>query len=237
MQKRIWELDALRGICVLGMVIVHFVYDLVELYGLVQWEYPALFIFVKQWGGVLFLLISGISVTLGKHHIRRGLIVFVAGLVCSLVTVGMYLLKFAGNGIIIYFGVLHCLGICMLLWQLVRKLPTWIMAILGIVLAVIGLWLAEAVRVEFFWLVPFGVLPYDFLSSDYFPLLPNFGFFLLGAVIGKTAYRRKESLLPKINADNLIIRFFTGCGRHSLWIYLLHQPLLSGIFYLILLLK
>ena len=35
-KQRIWELDALRGICVLGMVAVHFVYDLVELYALVD---------------------------------------------------------------------------------------------------------------------------------------------------------------------------------------------------------
>ena len=73
MKQRIWELDALRGLCILGMVAVHFVYDLVELYGLVQWQYPALFSFIKDWGGVLFLVLSGICVTLGRSHIRRGL--------------------------------------------------------------------------------------------------------------------------------------------------------------------
>ena len=35
MKQRIWELDAFRGICVLGMVVVHFVYDITELYSLV----------------------------------------------------------------------------------------------------------------------------------------------------------------------------------------------------------
>ena len=38
MKKRIWELDAFRGICILGVVFVHFVYDLVELYRIVDWE-------------------------------------------------------------------------------------------------------------------------------------------------------------------------------------------------------
>ena len=60
MKKRVWELDAFRGLCVLGMVIVHVVFDLIELYALVDWEYPKWFLFVMQWGGLLFILISGI---------------------------------------------------------------------------------------------------------------------------------------------------------------------------------
>ena len=56
MQKRIWELDALRGLCVLGVVVVHLIYDLVELYEIIDWEYPVAYEFLQQWGGVLFLL-------------------------------------------------------------------------------------------------------------------------------------------------------------------------------------
>ena len=87
------------------------------------------------------------------------------------------------------------------------------------------------------WFMIFGLPWMGFASSDYFPLLPNFGFFLLGSALGKTLYRKKESLLPKVNEKNILIRFFAGCGRQSLWLYLLHQPVLSGIFYLILMLK
>ena len=50
---------------------------------------------------------------------------------------------------------------------------------------------------------------------------------LLGAVIGRTAYRKKQSLLPRVNAANPVIRFFSFCGRHSLLIYMLHQPVLT----------
>ena len=101
MKKRVWELDAFRGLCVLGMIAVHFVYDLVDLYGFLDWEYPAAFTFIKNWGGVLFLLISGICVTLGRRSVRRGLIVFFCGMICSAVTAGMYFLNFSGKGIII----------------------------------------------------------------------------------------------------------------------------------------
>ena len=237
MKKRIWELDALRGLCILGMVVVHFVYDLVDLYGLVQWEYPPLFTFVQQWGGVLFLLISGICVTLGSRCIRRGLLVFGCGIVVSIVTWGMYYFGFSGKSIIIYFGVLHCLGLCMLLWPVFRKLPHWALAVIGLVLVAAGFCLQTLEPASTFWLMPLGLPWKGFASSDYFPLLPYLGFFLLGSALGKSVYRNKESLLPKVNTRNPIIRFFLLCGKHSLWIYLLHQPLLSGIFYLIIILS
>ena len=228
MKKRIWELDALRGLCILGMVIVHFVYDLVELYALVPMAYPKWFAFVKDWGGVLFLLLSGTCATLGSGHTRRGLLVFACGMVCTAVTLGMYLLGFSGKEIIIYFGVLHCLGVCMLLWGGFRKLPTWALGVLGAALTAAGLWLRTR-YVSFPWLIVLGFAPDWFASSDYFPLLPNLGFFLLGAVLGRTVYRQKTTRLPKVNAERPALRFLTLCGRHSLGIYLLHQPILAGI--------
>ncbi len=233
MQKRIWELDALRGLCILGMVAVHFVYDLVKLYQLVEWEYPAAYAFVVDWGGVLFLLISGVCVTLGRRHLRRGLIVLGGGMLCTLATWGMYHFGFTDRSIIIYFGVLHCLGICMLLWQTVKKMPAWLLAVLGILLIAGGFWVRNLPRVDFPWLIPLGIRPHQFYSSDYFPLLPNFGYFLVGAFLGRTAYRKQVTLLPGINSERPFLRFLRFCGRQSLWIYLLHQPVLSGIFYLV----
>lgn len=233
MKKRIWELDALRGLCILGMVVVHVIYDLVELYGLIEWEYPPLFTFVQQWGGVLFLLISGICVTLGSRCIRRGLLVFACGLVVSGVTYGMYHFGFATKSLIIYFGVLHCLGMCMLLWPVFRKLPHWALALVGIALVAGGFYVRSLPWVDTHYLMPLGIPWKGFASSDYFPLLPYLGFFLLGSALGKSVYRNKETLLPRVNTKNFLIRFFLLCGKHSLWIYLLHQPILSGIFYLI----
>ena len=57
MNKRIWELDVFRGICILGVVAVHAVYDLVELYHIIDWQYPAWFSLVKNWGGLLFVVL------------------------------------------------------------------------------------------------------------------------------------------------------------------------------------
>ena len=229
MKQRIWELDAFRGICILGMVIVHFVYDLVDLYRIIPWEYPAWFRFVKDWGGVLFLLISGISATLGRRSVRRGLIVFACGLIVSAVTYGMYRLGFAGKGIIIYFGVLQCLGTCMILWPVFKKLPRWALLILGVCFVALGLWMDAQSGVQTYFLMPLGLPWAGFVSSDYFPIFPNLGYFLVGAALGRTVYASKQTLLSKVNDNGAILRFLCGCGRHSLWIYLLHQPILSGL--------
>lgn len=234
MKKRIWELDVLRGVCILGMVVVHLIYDLQTFFSLPFLADSRLFDLIKQWGGVLFLLISGICVTLGSHPVRRGLIVFACGLICSAVTAGMYFLNMADKSIIIYFGVLHCLGVCMLLWPLFKRLPVWALGLLGLGLTVLGLWISGNVVVDFPWLIPLGLVPGDFASSDYFPLLPNLGFFLAGAFLGKTLYRKKETLLPRVNPANPVLVFFTRLGKWSLPVYLLHQPVITGLLYLIL---
>jgi hypothetical protein len=108
---------------------------------------------------------------------------------------------------------------------------------IGAVLAALGLYLQSRVFGTGMALMPLGFVPEGFASSDYFPLLPNLGYFLLGAVLGRTVYRKKESLLPKVNDRNCVLRFLQLCGKQSLWIYLLHQPLLSGLCWLLSLLK
>jgi len=230
MKKRIWELDALRGLGMLGVIAIHATYDLIYLFGVWQPKDTTLFDFGQDWGGVIFLFLSGICVTLGSRSVRRGITVFGCGMLITAVTVGMYLLDFAGRGIIIYFGVLHCLGVCMLLWQLLRKSPTWLLAVLGVLLAAVGLyWKFSDIRIATDWLTVFGLPSYHFSSSDYFPLLPNFGYFLIGAFLGRTLYKKKESLLPMVNERNLLVRPLCFIGRHSLLVYLLHQPLIAAI--------
>ena len=234
MKKRIWELDALRGLFIAGMVLVHLTYDLVDLYGVIPKDGLTIYKFLLDWGGILFFLISGICVTLSTHCEKRGILVFCMGMVCTAVTAGAVLLKLADPSLIIYFGVLHCLGLCMMLWPLFRKLPPWALGLIGAVIIAAGLYLDRCVRVDFPWLIPLGLYTRGFASSDYFPILPNLGYFLVGALLGRTLYRDKESLMPNANLKNPVIRFFLFCGKHSLIIYLLHQVVLVGVIGLIL---
>ena len=228
MKSRIWELDAARGLALLGMLIIHFVYDLVDLFGVFSWQEPGWYLFIKNNCGFVFLVISGISATLGSRCLRRGIQVFLCGLLCSAVTAGMYLLGLADQSIIIYFGVLHCLGVCMVLWHWLRRLPGWCLTVLGLVLTAAGLVLAR-IYVDAHWaLIPLGICPVWFHSSDYFPLLPNLGFFLLGAALGRVVYREKKTRFPGSVADCPPIRLLRTMGKHSLLIYLLHQPVLAG---------
>lgn len=227
MNKRIWELDVLRGIMILGVVIIHLLFDLQYFLGIDVVKDPVLQYCLDRCG-FLFVVLSGLCVTLGKHHIKRGLQVFACGMLITAVTAGMYFLGLVDKFIIIYFGVLHLLGVCMLLWALFRKLPPWAAAIFGVGFVALGVWL-RSVRGESFWLVPLGVTFPGFSSSDYFPLLPHLGWFLLGASLGPLLYKEKRSKLPWKYQNSAVARFFGFCGRHSLWIYLIHQPVLYGI--------
>ena len=228
MKKRIWELDVFRGICILGVIAVHCVYDMVELYALVNWDYPVIFTFIRDWGGVLFLLLSGTSITLGHHHIRRGLVVFGCSMLITLVTFVMSRLNMLNSAFIIRFGVLQCLGSCMLLWSIFRRLPKWALAAIGLALVIVGLYFST-LRVETNWLYPIGLITPAFSSGDYFPLLPHFGFFLIGAAAGRIFYAQKKTLFPWVNEKSILLRPLILLGRHSLWVYLLHQPILNGL--------
>lgn len=229
MKKRIWELDAFRGLALMGMIGIHLIYDLVDLFGVIHWQQPVGYLLFKNNYGLLFLIISGISVTLGRRSVKRGLQVFCCGFLCTAVTAGMYFIGMTDSSIIIYYGVLQCLGTCMMLWPLFKKLPNWALVGLGLSMVAVGLWLRGRWFDSPALLIPIGIAPWWFASSDYFPLLPNLGYFLLGAVIGRTLYRTKESRLPESFSTNEFVRFLRYCGEHSLMIYLLHQPILGAL--------
>jgi uncharacterized membrane protein len=222
MKHRIWELDALRGACILGMIAVHLVFDLQIPTG------PA-FAFVQNWGGVLFFLLSGLCATLGSRPLRRGAVVLGAGLLCTAVTWIGRAMGMLPDYMVIRFGVLHCLGLCMILWPVFRKLPWGLRAVLGSGLAVLGIYLTKQVTVSFAGFAWLGLLYPSYSSADYFPLLPYLGFFLLGSCLGNLLYRQRASKLPQWEGI-WIFRALQWCGRYSLFIYLLHQPLLMLLF-------
>ena len=234
-RQRIWELDALRGICILCVVVVHALFDLVYFAGL-KLELPAWYLFIQQYGGVIFIVLSGCCATLGSRSFRRGLVVFGCGLLITAVTWGMYRFGFAERDVVILFGVLHLIGACMLLYPLFRRLPTALLVPMGAVLVVTG-YLMQSVTVEQRFLFPLGLVYPGFTSGDYFPLLPHLGWFLLGVCVGRTLYREKRTLLPGRAGSSAPARALCWCGRNSLWIYLLHQPLVFGAVELALILR
>ena len=218
--KRIWELDAFRGFCIIGVIIVHLVYDLRMFFGIFTDTHPV-FDFIQQNGGILFVVLSGICITLGRHNIKRGLLVAAGALVITLVTTLM------GGGVQIYFGVLHLLALCMLTYGIYKKLPPVLTLVIGTTIVITGYWFMTF-TVNNPYLFPLGLLAKGFYSADYFPIFPYLGFFMIGTFLGKTIYKKKETLFPKVNEENIIVRFFSWCGRMSFFIYLGHQPILYG---------
>jgi uncharacterized membrane protein len=179
----------------------------------------------------LTLSYSKAQKTLTKNNmqfkfIRRGLFIFSLGLLITFVT-WIYLPR----GFIV-FGVLHCIGISILLaYPLIRYNIQPLL--LGILLIVVGIFI-ETLTFDFPWLVWLGFTPSDFYTIDYFPLLPWFGVVLIGVSIGNTFYVngiRKFALNDKTHL--LIVKIITFLGRHSLIIYLIHQVILIGIFTLV----
>lgn len=234
-KPRIWELDALRGVCILCVLVVHFLFDL-SFFGGLDLTLPAWYVFIQEYGGAIFVVLSGVCVTLGSKSVRRGLIVFACGMLITAVTYGMYRLGMSGADVVVKFGVLHLLGVCMLVYPAFKKLPPAALALLGLAIAITG-YAIRSVIVPQRWLFPLGLTYEGFTSSDYFPLFPQLGYFLIGAAIGKTAYREKRTLLPGSFQKTGIARFFCWCGRQSLFIYLLHQPIVYGLLELVLLLR
>ena len=234
-KSRIWELDALRGVCILCVIVVHFLFDL-SFFGGLDLTLPAWYVFIQEYGGAIFVVLSGVCVTLGSKSVRRGLIVFACGMLITAVTYGMYRLGMSGADVVVKFGVLHLLGVCMLVYPAFKKLPPAALTVLGLVIAITG-YAIRGVVVPQHWLFPLGLTYEGFTSSDYFPLFPQLGYFLIGAAIGKTAYREKRTFLPGAFQQTTVARFFCWCGRQSLFIYLLHQPIVYGLLELVLLLR
>ena len=234
-KPRIWELDALRGVCILCVIVVHFLFDL-SFFGGLDLTLPAWYVFIQEYGGAIFVVLSGVCVTLGSKSVRRGLIVFACGMLITAVTYGMYRLGMSGADVVVKCGVLHLLGVCMLVYPAFKKLPPAALALLGLAIAITG-YAIRSVIVPQRWLFPLGLTYEGFTSSDYFPLFPQLGYFLIGAAIGKTAYHEKRTLLPGSFQKTPVARFFCWCGRQSLFIYLLHQPIVYGLLELVLLLR
>ena len=231
-QKRIWEIDALRGFLILCVIISHTLYYSSNILGL--FRIPPLIRYVMQYGGALFVILSGLSSTLGSNGFRRGLFVFAGGMVLTAGSYAGVLLGWLGDDMIIHFGVLHLLGFAMMLSPLLKKLPSWLLCVFGLAVVVVGYWLeAQPALVETRLLFPIGLRFPGFTSGDYFPMAPHLGWFCLGIVLGRLLYREKKTRFPGVSDSYSFVRFFCFCGRNSLYIFIIHLPIVGLLMMLI----
>ncbi len=236
-KKRIYMLDELRGFAIICMIIHHLFLDIGDIMRL-EWGYrvfDALCI-VQPLFWAIFIIISGICSRLSRSTLKRGLIVSACALAVTLVTaVIMPMLNFEGGEI--YFGILHCLGVCMiitgLLMPIINKIDYKICAPLSLVLffffyginnrtLFFGLIHLPSAWYKYDFLAPIGLFSEGFKSADYFSILPWIFMFLFGAFVGQLA---KEERLPQAMYKKRS-GFLCKVGKNSLWIYLFHQPVI-----------
>jgi uncharacterized membrane protein len=232
-KERIWEVDALRGLLILLVIVSHTLYYTALILRL--FELPPFVRFVMQYGGAVFIVLSGLSATLGSRSFRRGLIVFAGGMVLTLGSYAAVLLGWLDDSMIIRFGVLHLLGFVMMLYPILKKLPSWTLLALGAAVLAVGYWMElTRVTVETHLLFPLGLRYPGFTSGDYFPIAPHLGWFCVGIVLGRSLYPERRTLFPYVNMRNPVVRFFCFCGRNSLYIFILHLPVIGGVMMLLL---
>ncbi|AGA67618.1 Protein of unknown function (DUF1624) [Desulfitobacterium dichloroeliminans LMG P-21439] len=218
-QKRVLEIDYLRTLALALMILYHLVYDLDQWTTLnLDVDAPFWFI-VGKTAALLFMFLSGLSGGFSHRPIKNGLRVLFWGMIISLVTYIIFPEQY------VRFGILHFLGVMMLLYPLLRKLAPSFLILATVLAFAVGVYFSGLV-VDTHLLLPLGLMYPGFSTMDYYPLFPYSGATFLG-ILG---YRylilpSTQTSVRKRAADPI----FTWISRHSLEIYLIHQPILLAI--------
>lgn len=244
-KKRYAGLDQVRGMALFSMIAYHGTWDLVYLFGFDwPWYQSELAYFWQQSICWTFLFLSGFCQPLGKRKLKRGIAVFLCGCLVSMAT----LAAMPENRVL--FGVLTLIGSCMLLMipgeGILGQIPPSGGFLASFALFVMtkeinsgylgfGNWTICRVP-DFLYrnllTAYFGFPAKDFYSTDYFPLLPWLFLFLAG-YFAYYVFQQKKWLGRLDWNSRGIGKVFEWLGRHSLAIYLAHQPLLYFIFCLL----
>lgn len=242
-KNRIHLLDEIRGFAIICMVFHHALFDIGYLLAL-PWGYDAFdfFGFIQPLFWVIFIVTSGLCTNLSRSSTKRGLLVLGISLCLTFVT-AVIMPKMGFEGEEIYFGILHCLAICMITAGLSKKLTDKVPLALGLGVSLLlfvltyrmqngflgvgsfGIALPQSLR-DLGFLFPFGIINQSFSSADYFPLFPWLFVFFFGVFLGRLG---KRDGFPSFTYKSHS-RFLQFMGRNSLWVYVAHQPVLYVIF-------
>ena len=217
---RIVVIDALRGAAVLGMVAFHLDWDLAYV-GWVDTN-PAQSSLWMGFGHAVaatFLLLSGVGLVLARPQgpgaaLRRVGLIAAAALLITLATTWLFPQD------AIRFGILHCIAVTNLIGLVLLRAP------LRLVLILAALSLGAPLALQWpdgpwWWM---GLSPTLPRTLDYRPVLPWLGIVLLGVGLARLGPR-----WPGLSGRGALVRPLCWAGRHSLAVYLVHQPLLLGL--------
>lgn len=238
--KRVYLIDELRGLCIILVVIYHAFYSLVMIYGYEQLN--GTFAVMRKIQPVLpamFILLSGIAFQLSRSNVKRGFKLL------AVATVMMLAVVIVMPSQMIWFGIIHFLAVMNIVLGLLKKYVDKIPAVAGIIICSALFLLTYNVQCGYVGIdgvlslrlpavmystdltAPLGFYSPSFRSSDYCPIIPWAFMFIIGTILGRYAGQLPE----KLSKEH--IKPLAFVGRHTLIIYLVHQPIIVGVLQLI----
>ena len=229
-QRRVDAIDCARGLALVGMAVYHLSWDLADFRLAPPWLpfTPEMRLFSHIVASA-FLVLVGVSLALAH---RKGFnlrafwrrFAIVAG-AAALVTAGSFV--FAPSEPIT-FGILHCIAAASLLAAPFVNAPAWASLAMGFA-AIAAPWLGRSALFDPAWLLWLGLGEALPNTLDWRPFLPWAGVVFLGLGVAQLPGVLEGLTSPKRWRAGSPSRAICFAGRHSLPIYLVHQPILIGL--------
>jgi uncharacterized membrane protein len=230
-RRRVAAVDMARGAALAAMVVYHFSWDL-SFYGLADIPVTSAsgwIAFARTIAGS-FIGLVGVSLVLAARSginwrgYRKRLAQIVAAALA--ITVATW---FAFPATYIFFGILHAIALFSVLALAFLRLPV-IPTLACAALAFAAPSLFSGPLFDQSWLLWTGLGTFFPPSNDYVPLFPWFGVTLAGMALAKIAENTGFwDRLAGWRPDNAPARLTLFAGRHSLFVYLAHQPVLLAL--------
>ena len=240
-KKRYYLIDTLRGLALILMLVYHTLWDLSMIFGKAPaWFTPTADYVIQRTTALLFLSISGFSFGLGRRHLKSAMRTLAGGLIVAVAT---YIFM---PRAVAYFGVLVLLASCTVIMIPLRYLLDKISPYITAPLSLILFFFCENISDGYLGFLGFRLelptilyknlitayfgFPHEgFASLDYFPIFPWIFLFIFGYAVYKMISDKNR--LNRLTSPR--IPPLEWLGRHTLSIYLIHQPLILGALYLI----